>query len=176
LGLYRERYRGWNVRHFFETACRGHGVKVSYTFVKQALQGAGLVAKYKARGRHRRRRERRASFGEMLHIDGSKHSWLTLLEGEKQTLISVIDDATSRLLYSQLWREETTDAVMAALREVVGQYGIPASIYSDRASWAFETPKAGEPVSKTHLTQVGGAQEAWGRAHPVLLTAGPRSE
>jgi hypothetical protein len=43
LGLYRERYRGWNVRHFFETACRGHGVKVSYTFVKQALQGAGLV-------------------------------------------------------------------------------------------------------------------------------------
>lgn len=165
LGLYRERYRGWNVRHFFETACRGHGVKVSYTFVKQALQGAGLVAKYKARGRHRRRRERRASFGEMLHIDGSKHSWLTLLEGEKQTLISVIDDATSRLLYSQLWREETTDAVMAALREVVGQYGIPASIYSDRASWAFETPKAGEPVSKTHLTQVGEVLKRLGVEH-----------
>jgi hypothetical protein len=165
LGLYRERYRGWNVRHFFETACRGHGVKVSYTFVKQALQGAGLVAKYKARGRHRLRRERRASFGGMLHIDGSKHSWLTLLEGAKQTLISVIDDATSQLLYSQLWREETTDAVMVALREVVGQYGIPASIYSDRASWAFETPKAGEPVSKTHLTQVGEVLKRLGVEH-----------
>jgi transposase len=165
LGLYRERYRGWNVRHFFETACRGHGVKVSYTFVKQALQGAGLVPKHKARGRHRRRRERRASFGEMLHIDGSKHAWLKLVEGEKQTLISLIDDATSRTLYSQLWPEESTEAVLVGLREVVGEYGIPASIYSDRASWAFETPKAGEAVSKTHLTQVGEVLKRLGVEH-----------
>ena len=28
LGLYRRRYRGWNVRHFHETVCREHGVKV----------------------------------------------------------------------------------------------------------------------------------------------------
>jgi transposase len=165
LGLYRERYRGWNVRHFYETACRGHGVKVSYTFLKQALQGAGLVAKKKGRGRHRRRRERRACFGEMLHIDGSRHAWLSEVDGEKQTLISVIDDATSRLLYSQLWREETTEAVMVALREIVGQYGIPASIYSDRASWAFETSKAGQAVSKTHLTQVGEVLKRLGVEH-----------
>jgi hypothetical protein len=165
LGLYRERYRGWNVRHFFETACRGHGVKVSYSFVKQALQGAGLVDKHKGRGRHRRRRERRACFGEMLHIDGSRHAWLGLVEGEKQTLISVIDDATSRLLYSQLWPEESTEAVLRAVWEVVGQYGIPASIYSDRASWAFETSKAGQPVSKTHLTQVGEVLKRLGVEH-----------
>jgi hypothetical protein len=96
LGLYREQYRGWNVRHFYETACREHGVRVSYGFVKQAFQGAGLVMKHKARGRHRRRRERRACLGEMLHIDGSKHAWLSLLPGEKQTLITVVDDATCR--------------------------------------------------------------------------------
>ncbi len=165
LGLYRERYRGWNVRHFYQTACREHEVKVSYTFVKQALQGAGLVAKAQARGRHRRRRERRPCFGEMLHIDGSKHAWLSLLEGEKQTLISVVDDATSRLLYSQLWPEESTQAVLVALREVVGRYGIPAAIYSDRASWAFETSKAGQPVSKTHLTQVGEVLKKLGVEH-----------
>src|SRR5260221_4873648 len=155
LGLYRERYTGWTVRHFYQTAVRELGVKVSYTFVKKALQGAGLVKKAKARGRHRRRRERKACFGEMLHIDGSKHAWLALLPGEKQTLITVADDATSRVLYSQLWPEESTESVLVALREVVGLHGIPASIYSDRASWAFETPKAGMPASKTHLTQVG---------------------
>jgi transposase len=165
LGLYRERYRGWNVRHFYQTVCRGHGVKVSYTFVKQALQGAGLVPKHKARGRHRLRRERRASFGEMLHIDGSKHAWLKLVPDQKQTLISVIDDATSRLLYSQLWGEETTEAVLVALREVVGRYGIPASLYTDRASWAFETPKAGQAVSKTHLTQAGEVLKRLGVEH-----------
>jgi transposase len=165
LGLYRERYRGWNVRHFYQTAVREQGVQVSYTFVKQALQGAGLVEKAKARGRHRRRRERKACFGEMLHIDGSKHAWLALLPGEKQTLMTVVDDATSRVLYSQLWPEESTQAVLVGLREVVGMHGIPASIYSDRASWAFETPKAGMPVSKTHLTQVGEVLKRLGVEH-----------
>src|SRR5205814_1366110 len=119
------------------------------------LQGAGLLKKGRARGRHRRRRERKACFGEMLHLDGSPHPWLELARGQKQTLIQVADDATNRLLYAQLWEGETVQAVMSALKEVIVQYGIPASLYTDRAGWAFETPKAGEKVSKTHLTQVG---------------------
>jgi transposase len=165
LGLYRERYRGWNVRHFWQTVRREQGVKVSYTFVKQALQGAGLVAKRKARGRHRRRRERRGCFGEMLHLDGSKHGWLSLLPEEKQTLITVVDDATSRLLYAQLWPEESTYAVLVALHDVVSRHGIPGSLYTDRASWAFETPRAGGSVSRTHLTQVGEVLKRLGVEH-----------
>jgi transposase len=165
LGLYRERYRGWNVRHFYQTLRREHGVTVSYTFVKRALQGAGLVVKHRARGRHRRRRERKACYGEMLHIDGSKHAWLSLRPEERQTLITVIDDATSRVLYAQLWREESTGAVLAALRQVVETHGIPAGLYTDRASWAFETPKAGMAVSKTHLTQVGEVLKRLGIEH-----------
>jgi transposase len=165
LGLYRERYRGWNVRHFYQTACREHGVRVSYAFVKEALQGAGLVLKCKARGRHRRRRERRACFGEMLHIDGSKHAWLALCPEERPTLITVVDDATSRLLYAQIWPAESTRAVLTAIREVVDSYGIPASLYTDRASWAFETPAAGASVSKTHLTQVGQVLKRLGVEH-----------
>ncbi len=43
LRLYRERYAGFNVRHFYDIARREHGVTVSYSFVKQALQTAGLV-------------------------------------------------------------------------------------------------------------------------------------
>jgi transposase len=165
LRLYRDRYRGWNVRHFCETARREHGVRVSYTWVKAALQGAGLVEKRKARGRHRRRRERRACFGELLHIDGSRHEWQRLLPGEKQTLMTVVDDATSRVLYAQLWPEESTQAVLTALREIVGDYGIPVSVYTDRASWAFETPGAGKAVSKTHLTQVGEVLKRLGVEH-----------
>src|SRR5262245_3227386 len=56
LHLYRERYPGFNVRHFHQIARREHAVTLSYTFVKLALQAAGLVAKRRARGRHRRRR------------------------------------------------------------------------------------------------------------------------
>ena len=64
LRLYRERYRGFNVRHFHQIARREHGVTVSYSFLKQTLQAAGLVKKQRVRGRHRRRREPRACFGE----------------------------------------------------------------------------------------------------------------
>jgi hypothetical protein len=101
----------------------------------------------------------------MLHLDGSPHAWLALLPEERQTLIQVIDDATSRLLYAQLWPGETTRAVMTAMRETVQKYGIPESYYTDRAGWAFETPKAGGKVSKTHLTQVGDALARLGVEH-----------
>jgi hypothetical protein len=165
LALYRERYVGFNVRHFWHTARREHSVKLSYTLIKQILQRAGLVKKGRVRGRHRRRRERKACFGEMLHLDGSTHRWLALRPDERQTLIQVVDDATSRLLHAQLWPSESTQAVMTALRDVVGQYGIPISLYTDRASWAFETPHAGAKVDKVRLTQVGRALARLGVEH-----------
>jgi len=72
LALYRDRYQGFNVRHFHQLARRQHGVRFCYAFVKKVLQTAGLVAKQQPRGRHRRRREPRPCFGELLHLDGSR--------------------------------------------------------------------------------------------------------
>src|SRR6266850_6259220 len=86
LRLYRERYRGFNGRHFYQLARREHAVTLSYTFVKRLLQQAGLRASGRARGRHRRRREPRPCFGELLHLDGSLHPWLALDSERKQTL------------------------------------------------------------------------------------------
>ncbi|HSB60603.1 MAG TPA: helix-turn-helix domain-containing protein [Vicinamibacteria bacterium] len=165
LQLYRTRYQGFNVRHFLHLARRDHGVTLSYTFVKLALQAAGLVAKGRARGRHRRRREPRACFGELLHLDGSDHEWLALCPGSRQTLMSVLDDATKRLLYAQLWPEETTHAVLTALRTVLAGFGLPGALYTDRAGWAFHTPKAGGRVDRTHLTVVGRILARLGIAH-----------
>lgn len=97
LRVYRERYAGFNVRHFHQIAWREHGVTVSYSFVKHTLQAAGLVKKHRARGRHRRRREPRACVGEMLHLDGSVHPWFTLAPDTRPCLILVSDDATKRV-------------------------------------------------------------------------------
>jgi transposase len=165
LRLYRERYRGFNVRHFHEIAQREHQVTLSYSWVKDALQLAGLVPKHRARGRHRRRREPRACFGELLHIDGSPHAWFALAPEQRPTLITVPDDATSRLLYAQFWETESTVAIMTALWEVFATYGLPMALYSDRAGWAFHTPTAKGPVDKTHLTQVGRALAHLGVEH-----------
>ena len=155
LGLYRETYFDFSVRHFHEKLREKHGIELSYTCVKRALQGAGLVEKARQRGLHRRRRERRPMAGMLVHIDGSTHRWLG---GEQwHDLIVVLDDATSEVYYAQLVEQESTETVMTALREVVEQRGIFCSLYSDRASHFWLTPKEGEPVDRQRQTQVGRA-------------------
>jgi transposase len=165
LGLFRERYCRFNVRHFHQIAVRDFGVRFSYTFLRLMLQEAGLVKKRRKRGVHRRERDRRASFGEMLQLDGSTHAWLRLRPELKLTLLQIVDDATSRLLYAQLEEGETTMSVLRALHFVVSEEGIPASLYTDRASWAFETPVAGAGVDKAHLTCVGQVLKRLGVEH-----------
>ncbi len=166
LALYRDRYRGFNVRHFHSLARRQHGVRFCYAFVKKALQSAGLVAKHRPRGRHRRRREPRPCFGELLHLDGSRHRWLARLPEQWFTLIAVVDDATKRLLYAQL-REggESVDAIMTALRAVLERHGVPMALYTDRAHWAVHTPVAGGAPDRRRLTQVGRALARLGIEH-----------
>jgi len=165
LRLYRERYQGFSARHFHQLAVREHGVTLSYSYVKQALQTAGLVTRRKKRGRHRRRRERKPCFGEMLHIDGSTHEWLVLRPGEKQTMVAIVDDATGRLLHARLEQGENLWAIFRALKAVFERYGLPMSLYSDRAGWAFHTPKAGGKVDRERLTQVGRALTELGVEH-----------
>ncbi len=166
LALYRDRYQGFNVRHFHQLARRQHGVRFCYAFVKKALQSAGLVAKHRPRGRHRRRREPRPCFGELLHLDGSRHRWLARVPDQWFTLIAVVDDATKRLLYAQLGAGgESVAAIMTALRAVLEHEGVPIALYTDRAHWAVHTPVAGGGPEPRRPTQVGRALARLGIEH-----------
>ncbi|MGO9434640.1 MAG: helix-turn-helix domain-containing protein [Terracidiphilus sp.] len=132
LGLYRDKYFDLNVRHFHEKLGEEHQIGLSYTWVKQALQAAGLVKRKAKRGVHRKRRERRPLPGMMLHIDGSEHQWFQ--DERKHDLIVILDDATSEIYYAQLALKETTFTVMAGLRAVIEQKGLFCSLYSDRGA------------------------------------------
>jgi transposase len=155
LELYQTRYYDFNVKHFHEKMSEEHGIQLSYTWVKRALQGAGLVARKKKRAAHRKRRPRKEMPGIMLHIDGSQHAWFQ--DDRYYDLIVVLDDATSEIYYAQLVEEESTVTTMAAVREVIEREGLFCSLYSDRGSHFFYTPKAGGPVDKGRLTQFGRA-------------------
>src|SRR5215472_4143299 len=157
LGLYREKYLDFNVRHFHEKLREEHGIGLSYMWVKLALQGAGLVKKGRKRGVHRMRRPRRPLPGMLLHLDGSQQRWFQ--DERWYDLIVILDDATSEIYYAQLVVEESTRTVMAALREVVERKGCFCALYSDRASHFFLTPQAGQTVDHQRLTQVGRALE-----------------
>ncbi len=171
--LYEGRYRGYNVRHFYARLRREEGCRWSYSVVLRALQAAGLVKRKRPRGRHFIRREPRPYFGELLHIDGSRHRWFTLSPEEWHCLISVVDDATKRLLYAQIVEAESTHAILSALAAVVRRHGIPQELYSDRASWAVFTPKALEPSDRAKPTQVGRALERLGVRH--ILAYSPQA-
>jgi len=160
LHLYREKYFDFNVRHFHEKLRDGHGIRLSYTWVKTALQTAGLVKKRHKPGSHRKRRPRRALPGMMLHIDGSEHQWFN--DGRYHELLVIMDDATSEIYYAQLVEAENTTTVLAALREVIETRGLFCSLYSDRAGHFFVTPKRGERVDVHRPTQVGRALQELG--------------
>src|SRR5450432_319571 len=160
LRLYQEQYADFNVRHFQEKLRDQHHIRLSYTWVKQALQAAGLVKKSRKRAVHRRRRPRRPLPGMLLHLDGSSHAWFQ--DDRRYDLLVILDDATSQIYYAQLVEEESTATVMNALREVIEQKGAFCALYSDRASHFFLTPKASQPVDRTRPTQVGRALQELG--------------
>jgi transposase len=107
FALYREKYFDLNVQHFHEKLQAEHGIELSYTWVKQALQGAGLVARGRKRGAHRKRRERRPLPGMLLHIDGSRHQWFQ--DERWYDLIVILDDATARFTTPNWWRRNRRD-------------------------------------------------------------------
>ena len=155
LALYRERYFDLNVRHFHEKLGEEHAIALSYTWVKSVLQGAGLVARQRQRGAHRKRRPRRPLPGMLLHIDGSRHQWFQ--DERWYDLIVILDDASSEIYYAQLTEEESTVTVMAGLKEVIEDKGVFCALYSDRGSHFWLTPKAGGKIDRHRLTQVGRA-------------------
>ena len=163
LELYREAYRGWNVKHFHERLVRDYGFRWGYTWVKTQLHTAGLVERASKRGAHRRKRPRKPCEGMMLHQDGSRFAWLA---GEPALdLIVTMDDATSTLYSAFLIEEEGMVSTFRALLEVFMARGLPVSLYTDRGSHYFFTPKAGEPVDKERPTQVGRALDRLGIEH-----------
>jgi len=163
LDLYGSQYRGWNVKHFHEHLQKRFGFDWGYTWTKTQLQLAGLVERARVRGAHRRKRPRKPCAGMMQHQDASPFAWLK--GAGELDLVVTMDDATSTIYSMFLVEEEGTVSSFRALFEVFAEKGLPLSLYTDRGSHYFYTPKAGEAVDKTRLTQVGRALKQLGIEH-----------
>jgi transposase len=163
IGLFRDKYADFTVKHFHEQLQKRHGYVLGYTVTKLALHAAGLVRKAPKRSAHRKKRPRRPLRGMLLHQDGSRHAWIEGLPA--MDLIVTLDDATSEIYSMLLVEEEGTASTFQALGEVIGAHGLFCALYTDRGSHYFHTPKAGEKVSKTQQTQVGRALSHLGIEH-----------
>ena len=116
---YRSRYGGWNVKHFHAWSRKDGGTR-RYTWVKKRRQEADLVSKAAKRGPHRKRRERSALPGMMIHQDGSTHEWVP---GKKWDLIVTLDDATSEHYSMFFAEEEGTASSFRGVRDVIASHG-----------------------------------------------------
>lgn len=156
--LYSQRHQGWNAKHFHAWYKRDGG-KRSYTWVKTRLQEGRLIPKAKARGAHRKRRDRAPLPGMLIHQDGSTHEWVS---GCQWDLIVTMDDATNEHYSMFFVEEEGTMSSLAGVREVIESRGLFSSFYSDRGSHYWHTPEAGGKVDKKNPTQFGQAMKRLG--------------
>jgi transposase len=159
--LYADKYRGFNVKHFHEFACREHGLKYGYTWTKTQLEKAGHVRKSKKGGDHRLRRDRRPKTGMLIHQDGSTHNWIPGL-GYNVDLIVTMDDANSEITSGFFVLQEGTDSSFRGIKETIEKNGLFCEFYTDRGTHYWTTPKAGERVDKQNPTQVGRALKELG--------------
>ncbi len=163
LGLFRDKYADFTVKHFHEQLRQRHNYMLGYTVTKLALHAAGLVRKAPKRSAHRKKRPRRPLRGMLLHQDGSRHAWIEGLPA--MDLVVTMDDATSEVLSMFLVDEEGTASTFRALAEVIESHGLFLAFYTDRGSHYFYTPKAGGKVDKKQVTQVGRALKQLGIEH-----------
>jgi len=158
--LKREQYADFSVQHFWEKVRAEHHIDIGYTWLKLALQAAGLAEKSPGRGQYRRRRERRPLRGLLVHLDASTHEWIA---GEpRQDLVVALDDADGRMLYAQFVRQEGTASTFAALKQIVQTHGRFAELYTDRGSHFCHTRHAGQAPTTDHDGQVSRALKVLG--------------
>ncbi len=163
LTLRRAYYADFSIAHFHEFLRQKHGLTLSEKWTRLLLQKAGLAEKAPARGKFRRRRERRPMRGMLLHLDASTHKWL---QGQPTyDLLAVIDDADGRLLYARLEPQESTMTSLRAIRDVVVRYGRFCELYTDRGSHFCTTTRAEAGPNVVQNGQIPRALKALGIRH-----------
>lgn len=138
MDLIRLNYQDFGPTLAAEKLRERHNLNFSVETVRRAMIGAGIwQAKRGNDSVSHPMRKRRASFGEMIQIDGSPHDWFEGRDnqpGTLTTLLVFIDDATGRLTDLRFVAHETTLDYMRVLHEHIQTFGVPVSLYSDKHS------------------------------------------
>jgi transposase len=159
LRLVRRKYGGEAGERFGPTLAAEHlesddGLKVDHETLRRWMLAEGLWSRERKRKPHRRRRQRKEHFGELVQMDGSFEPWLPG-SVHKQCLMNMVDDATGKTL-SELHEQETTWAAVEVLRAWVEKYGVPHALYTDWKNVYLREPTAKERLrGEAPLTQFG---------------------
>ena len=175
--LARGKYHGFNDHHLTEKLKEQEKIKLCREKVRQLLRAHGIGSPKKRRGiKHRSRRERRASEGMMLQVDGSPHDWLQG-RGPRLCLIGAIDDATSKVMGAFFAPAESSWGYFHLFSEIFKQHGVSQSIYADCHSVFFterEPTLAEQLINTKPTTEVGRGLEELGVT--MILAHSPQAK
>lgn len=159
LRLIRKKYSGAEGERFGPTLAAEHlasddGVEVNAQTLRRWMLEEGLWSRARQRRAHRKRRERKEHFGELVQMDGSPHDWFEG-RGPRGCLMNMVDDATGRT-QAQMGKEETIWAAARALRNWIEKYGIPVALYTDWKNVYVREPNGKEQLQGVvPVTQFG---------------------
>lgn len=147
LRLYQSKYCGFGPTYAAEKLLEDDGLTINNETLRLWLKEAGLWQKTRKRHIYRKKRERRAGFGELLQIDGSIHKWF---EGkdEHYCLLNIVDDATGTTL-ARLAKGETTRVLMETFLWWIKKYGIPKAVYVDLKS-VYVSSKSSKNINENN--------------------------
>jgi transposase len=131
VDLARSQYREAGPTYLSELLEEQHNIKISRETLRRILHDQGIRTIEPGKTIHRRRRERRSSYGMLVQMDTSYHDWFST--GEKSYLICMIDDATSTV-FARFFDSDSTRTNMAMTKLYSELYGFPLAIYTDKAS------------------------------------------
>jgi transposase len=142
--LYNGRYgKRFNILHFNEKLNENEGIHLSYGTVRKILMEKKVHKPKKRRKRaYFKRRKRMPKEGMLLQMDSSFHHWLENIP-ERWYLITIVDDATNRLLYARFFPKDTVFNNMEGIRKVIEKEGLFMALYVDKASHFNTTRYAG---------------------------------
>lgn len=175
--LARGKYQGFNDHHLTEKLKEQEEIELSREKVRRVLRANGIGSPRKRRGiKHRSRRERRASEGMMLQVDGSPHDWLQG-RGPRLCLIGAIDDATSKVMGAFFAPAESSWGYFHLFCEIFKEHGVSQSIYTDCHSVFFtdrEPTLEEQLINRKPTTEVGRGLEELGVT--LILAHSPQAK
>lgn len=132
LNMLRTKYEGFGPTFASEKLAENMGIIINRETLRRFMIKDGVWQRKRNRKKHRKWRERKENYGQMLQLDGSLHRWIAGSD-EYWTLIKFIDDATGKI-YARFYGSESYENVADCTKKYIQKYGIPISIYADRGS------------------------------------------
>jgi transposase len=157
IGRYRESFADYGPTLASERLSEVDGLFVNAETLRRWLVKDGLWTRHRKRDVHRIRRPRRACFGEMLQVDASHHDWLEGRSSRRVVLVAFIDDATSRV-HARFYDGETLAAYFDLFLRYAKAFGLPASLYTDRAG-IFRTERRKRETDVEEMPHFARAME-----------------